>query len=130
VKCKYISKAIQMITKLYETPSHIWIWIDYTISIPYEEFHSCAFTNKHLDEVFHSNKFNCVKNKNVVEFLVFLKGKKIVLEDFVLRIHFMCLWKHYMTWRNISPKIKQNVPKKTFFCTSWPLVMWFHLQIP
>jgi len=45
VKCKYTSKMIQMITTFDKVLSHIyWIWVDYTISISYEKFHSYDFT--------------------------------------------------------------------------------------
>jgi hypothetical protein len=46
-KCKYVLKMIQIIIRLDEIPNHIyWIWIDCTISIPYEKLHSYDFTKK------------------------------------------------------------------------------------
>jgi hypothetical protein len=62
-KCKYTLKMIQIIVKLDEYLIIYWIWVDYTILVPYEKLHFCDFTKNYLDKIFHSNKHKCVEKQ-------------------------------------------------------------------
>jgi hypothetical protein len=105
-KRKYILKMIQIIITFDKVPNHVyWIWIDCTFSIPYEKFHSCDFTKKHMDEVFHSNKHNYVL-KNCWKISTFIwKITRIMLKAFVsksiLHIYQNSRWNQ----RQTTPKI-------------------------
>jgi len=61
MKCKYISKTIQMITKFDEILNHLLHMssLSHFNSI-WSVIPLLWFVKKHLDEFFHSNKHKCV----------------------------------------------------------------------
>jgi hypothetical protein len=97
-----------------------WIWIDCTISIPYENFHSCDFTKNYMWMRFFIQKNITIftKKKNCWKFTFIWKRKRIMLEAFVSKSipH---------VYQNIRWNLKELTPnstkctKKNSFCIKW-----------
>jgi len=81
VKCKYILKMFQIITTFDEVFNHIWV--DCTISISYEKFHSCDFTKKIWMRFF--NQISIILLKKICWKLIFIPKilTRIMLETFI-----------------------------------------------
>jgi hypothetical protein len=75
-KWKNIVKIIQIITTFDEIFNHIlnMNWLYHFNSI--WKFHSCDFTKKYLDEVFHSNKHNYDGKRSLLKNYFHLKDNK------------------------------------------------------
>ncbi len=84
IKCKYILKMIQIITKFDEVLNHILN----IISIPCENFHSCNFTKNIWMKIFIQKIIIMLKN------YFQLKDNKKYVGGLYIKIHFTCLSKH------------------------------------
>jgi hypothetical protein len=112
-KWKYISKIIQMITKLDEIFNHILhmssfshfnsIW-----RVPFMWFHK-----KHLDEVFHSNKHKCVNTYKFVEKTLSFEKRQELCWRLCIKILFYAFIKTLDEMKeNLPPKLYKIYPKK------------------
>jgi len=111
---------IQIIAKLEKYLVIYWVWVDCTISITIEKFDSYDFTKK-FKQFFHSKwtyiRWNTKLFKNL---LSFAKEQELCWRS-LIRIHFICLSKHYMIYflKYSQNNTKCTPQKKHFSCPKW-----------
>jgi hypothetical protein len=96
------------------------MWVYWTISIPYEKFHVCDFTQTIWMMFFIQINITMLKKKIIEKINFVWNIKKIMLEAFVstfiLHVYQNVRWNQ----RKIDPKIIQNLLKtNAFSCLKW-----------
>ncbi len=111
IKWKYNLKMIQILQHLMKYLDTYWIWVDCTISIPYEKFHSCDFT-KNIWMRFFIQTIIIMFEKKVCWETTFVWKPTInrleaFVSKFILHVYQNLRW----NWKT-TPTINQNVLKK------------------